>query len=44
MISNRPLTQAFWRAVDCLEYWIMQARLWTVDVTCGPLPDRDRPD
>jgi hypothetical protein len=44
MVTNRRLAQAFWRAVDWLDYWMIQARLWAVDVTCGPFPDCDWPD
>ena len=34
----------FWRALDALDYWVMQARLWVADVACRPFPDCDWPD
>jgi hypothetical protein len=27
----------FWRILDALDYWLTQARLWVVDVVCGPV-------
>jgi hypothetical protein len=29
----------FWRVLDELDYWIIQARLWVVDAVCGPEPE-----
>jgi hypothetical protein len=39
-----PLAQLFWRILDRLDYWIMQAGLSTVDAVCGPFADDDKPD
>jgi hypothetical protein len=33
----------FWRAIDPLDYWLMQARLWIVDAVCGPFQTVTRP-
>jgi hypothetical protein len=43
IMADRPLVRFFWRVLDRLDYWIMQARLWTVDAVCGPLLDDERP-
>jgi hypothetical protein len=26
----------FWRALDALDYWVIQARLWMLDTLHGP--------
>jgi len=28
-----------WRLLDALDYWLTQARLYLVDVVCGPQPE-----
>jgi hypothetical protein len=43
-MADGPFVHLFWRILDRLDYWIMQARLWTVDAVCSPLPDDDTPD
>ena len=35
-MADSPLVRFFWRAFDRLDYWLTQARLWLVDVVCGP--------
>jgi hypothetical protein len=35
----RTLVRIFWRGLDQLDYLIMQARLWAIDLVCGPEPD-----
>jgi hypothetical protein len=35
-MANGSLTRLFWHALDQLDYWLTQARLWTVDAVCGP--------
>jgi hypothetical protein len=29
-------SQLFWRVLDALDYWLMQARLWVADEVCDP--------
>ena len=36
---NEPLARLFWRALDRLDYWLTQARLWAVDAVYGPEPE-----
>ena len=43
-MANGPLAGLFWRALDRLDCWLMQARLWIVDAVYGPFPDGDTPD
>jgi hypothetical protein len=43
-MANRALVQLFWRALDRLDYWVMQARLSAVDALYGPIPDGDMLD
>jgi hypothetical protein len=31
----------FWRALDALDYWVMQARLWMLDTLHGPEPETE---
>jgi hypothetical protein len=33
-----PVGRLFWRALDGLDYWVMQARLWLVQAACDPEP------
>ena len=42
--SNGSLPWLVWRAVDRLDYLILQARLWAVDAAYGPFPDGAIPD
>jgi hypothetical protein len=35
------LAPTFWRVLDAIDYRVMQARLWAVDVVCA---GGDRPD
>jgi hypothetical protein len=43
-MADGPLARFFWRILDGLDYWIMQAKLWVVDMVCGPLPGDGSPD
>jgi hypothetical protein len=42
--TPRALPPLFWRVLDRLDCRLTQARLWVVDVVCGPFPDRNTPD
>ena len=44
IMADRPLPRLLWRALDRLDYWLMQARLWIVDAVYGPFPDGDTSD
>ena len=33
-----PVVRLFWRALDGLDYWVMQATLWLVQAVCDPEP------
>jgi hypothetical protein len=33
-----PVVRLFWRALDGLDYWVMQGRLWLVQAVCDPEP------
>jgi hypothetical protein len=35
---NEPVVRLFWRALDGLDYWVMQATLWLVQAVCDPEP------
>jgi GMC oxidoreductase len=35
---NGPVVRLFWRALDGLDYWVMQGRLWLVQAVCDPEP------
>ena len=37
-LADGPLARVFWAALDRLDYWVMQARLWIVDAKCDPEP------
>jgi hypothetical protein len=39
IMADRPLERFLWRALDRLDYWLTQARLWGADVVCGPEPE-----
>jgi hypothetical protein len=39
LLANGPLARLFWRVFDDLDYWLTQARLWTVDALYDPEPD-----
>jgi hypothetical protein len=41
---NGTLGRIFWRVLDTVDYRVMQARLWAIDVACGPFPDCETPD
>jgi hypothetical protein len=43
-MAKGSLARLFWRALDRLDYLIMQARLWAVDTAYSPFPDGDMPD
>jgi hypothetical protein len=43
-MTNEPLARLFWHALDRLDYWLMQARLWIVGAAYGPFLDGDTPD
>jgi hypothetical protein len=46
IMDDGPMARAFWRLLDVLDYWVMQTRLWVVDVLHGPEPEtmpEDRP-
>jgi hypothetical protein len=38
-LANGFLMRLLWRALDDLDYWLTQARLWTVDALYDPDPD-----
>jgi hypothetical protein len=40
IITDGPVVRLFWRALDRLDYWLTQARLWLADAVCGPKPQR----
>jgi len=40
-MANDSLARLFWRGLDRLDYWIVHARLLTVDALYGPLADGD---
>jgi len=42
--GDGPLPQLYWRAIDRVDYWPMQARLWLVDACGAPFPTGDTPD
>jgi hypothetical protein len=44
IMAIRPPVRFFWRVLDALDCLLAQARLWGVDVVCGPFPDRNTPD
>jgi hypothetical protein len=35
-MADGPLMRFFWRSLDALHYWMMQARLSVVDALYGP--------
>jgi hypothetical protein len=35
-MTDGPPVRFFWRALDRLDYWLTQARLWVADMVCGP--------
>ena len=35
-MANGSLAQLFWRALDALDYWVTQARLWAADAVSDP--------
>jgi hypothetical protein len=37
VMADRLRMGFFWRILDALDYWLTQARLWVVDVVCGPV-------
>ena len=37
VMAERLRMGLFWRILDALDYWLTQARLWVVDVVCGPV-------
>jgi hypothetical protein len=37
-MANGFLMRHLWRVLDALDYWLTQARLWTVDALCTTLP------
>jgi hypothetical protein len=37
-MTDGPLVRLFWRALDRLDYWLTQARLWLVDAVCDSEP------
>jgi hypothetical protein len=37
--DNGSLARLFWRALDAFDYWLTQAKLWTVDAAWGPEPE-----
>jgi hypothetical protein len=39
LLANGSLARLYWRVVDDLDYWLTQARLWTVDALYDPDPD-----
>jgi hypothetical protein len=41
--QSPPSGPLFWRPLDRLDYWIMQARLWIGDAIYGPFLDGDTP-
>ena len=40
-MANGALACLFWRALDRLDYWVIQARFLAVDALYGPFPDGD---
>jgi len=36
LLANGSAARLFWRVLDALDYWLMQARLWLADAVCGP--------
>ena len=38
-IGKHALVRLFWRVLDRVDYWLTQARLWTVDALYDPDPD-----
>jgi hypothetical protein len=39
LLTNGSLARRYWSALDALDYWPTQARLWRADVVCGPEPE-----
>ena len=37
-MTDKPLVRLFWRALDRLDYWLMQARLWLAEAVYDPEP------
>jgi hypothetical protein len=37
-MDDRAIARLFWRALDRLDYWLTQARLWLVDAVRDPEP------
>jgi hypothetical protein len=35
-MANGPLARVFWRALDRLDYWLTQVRLWVEGAVCDP--------
>jgi hypothetical protein len=38
IMTDRLLVRFFWRALDRLDYWMMQARLRLANAVCDPDP------
>jgi hypothetical protein len=38
-LTDRRMARLYWCLLDRLDYWMTQARLWTVDALYGPNPD-----
>ena len=37
-MADGPLIRPFWRALDAVDYWITQLRLYIADAICGSEP------
>jgi len=37
-MADGALRRLFWRVVDTVDYWLMQAKFHIVDAVCGPEP------
>jgi hypothetical protein len=41
VVTDGALARLFWRTLDAIDYWVMQARLWRVDALYGPEPETE---
>ena len=41
VVTDGALARLFWRTLDAMDYWVMQARLWRVDALYGPEPETE---
>ena len=40
-MTDGTLARLFWRAIDPLDYWIIEVKFWIVEALCGPEPEAE---